>query len=589
MKYLGWTLLIAAGAAAPIAFAAGGGIPAEQADGNQPAGDLLGAPFESESAGISLRIPQGCQRLQSTNAGDDVGQFGDYKRKWELKITRITRNEPTSLGRTLDNFGKPIPGLLDQTVARLRKDLAGSTILRQDLTNIADPGLGDSKLMNNVVNNVGMIAVRYGVAGGHFLSQQAIIQATDRLFYLISLTNPVPEVIGPKIEPSDAERMAVRAFRQMIDSVRLLDTATIRREQEDRLIRTRYLLLQLKVRTRVHAALVPEQWLRVLRSGRDIGYSYITEQTAAGVPKPLKPDEVIAGKNDSQNVKPGEGTLIGIRSRSMTQPEINFDGAAKDADSTKPRGPVQVDNATWLYVAPDQALEDWSRITVVDDGAVKKDGQPAKRHLMEFGSSTVQVRTEMDTSLYPGTKLDPKQPPAVIREHHKLDVTTITDTGASEPLSQEVPVFYLPQASGHLLPRLVPLVKKNAKDVHSYMFATYVADTRQVMSRYVDVGAEGDFNFNGQVIHAVPITDRLGWRGSVTTHYVDRSGKYLGSENKDTHTVIVPTDAQTLTGIWRGANLTQPGVIQRPGAGVEPRKLLPTQADTAVNPPVQGK
>jgi hypothetical protein len=121
------------------------------------------------------------------------------------------------------------------------------------------------------------------------------------------------------------------------------------------------------------------------------------------------------------------------------------------------------------------------------------------------------------------------------------------------------------------------------------MFATYVADTRQVMSRYVDVGAEGDFNFNGQVIHAVPITDRLGWRGSVTTHYVDRSGKYLGSENKDTHTVIVPTDAQTLTGIWRGANLTQPGVIQRPGAGVEPRKLLPTQADTAVNPPVQGK
>jgi hypothetical protein len=85
-----------------------------------------------------------------------------------------------------------------------------------------------------------------------------------------------------------------------------------------------------------------------------------------------------------------------------------------------------------------------------------------------------------------------------------------------------------------------------------------------VMSRYVEVGDEGDFDFAGQKIHAVPVTDRLGWRGSVTTHYMTRDGRYLGSENKDTHTVVIPTDAATLLSIWREANLTQPGDIQRP-------------------------
>jgi hypothetical protein len=102
------------------------------------------------------------------------------------------------------------------------------------------------------------------------------------------------------------------------------------------------------------------------------------------------------------------------------------------------------------------------------------------------------------------------------------------------------------------------------------MFATYVPETQQVMSRYVDVGAVGDFNLNGLQIHAVPISDRVGWHGSITIHYMSPDGRYLGSENKDTHTLILPTNAQTLLSIWKGANLTRPDAAQRLAPATSP-------------------
>jgi hypothetical protein len=514
-----------------------------------PSGDVLGATFESESAGISLRIPAGCRRVLSTNAGDDIAQFGDQDRRWQIKLARILRTQPTSLQNGVDNFGRPVPGLLDTTVANLKRDLSGCVILRQDLTNIADTGAA------NIKDNVAMIALRYTVGGSNYLSQQAIIQASDHLFYLMSLTTPA----GDNNALADpGERAAVEAFRQMLDSTRLLDTASIRREQDARLFRTHAMLYQMKSKVRLHAALIGEQWLRVMRNGHDVGYSYITEQTAAGVPRPLKPEELRAGKGDRDLVdKNGDGILVGIRSRMINPPE-QFNG------NEKPKGPTQVDNATWLFVTPDQRLEDWSRITVVNDATVGRDGKPVVRETTEFGTSNIEEKRELDKDALPGTKLDPKQPPVSIREHHHLNVTVIGDTGAAAPVDQEVPRFYLPQALGQLLPSLLPLRPEPDGTSRTYLFATYVPETRQVMSRYVEVGNEGDFVLAGKPIHAIPITDRLGWHGSITTHYVSPDGRYLGSENKDARTVILPTDAATLLAIWKSADLTQPGRIQRP-------------------------
>lgn len=530
--------------------------------GELRAGELLGGVFEHQSAGISLRIPLGLHKIASTGVGDDLGQWGDEKRSWQLKLTRSMRPQPASLTSGVDGFGKPVPGMLDQTVEHLKIELPACKVLRQDLTNIRD---GDPK----VLNNAAMIAVRYTASARHFLSQQAIIQANDRIFYLLTLTTPGSDAKSDEAPDDTNERVAVETFRQMLDSVRLLDTEKIVYEQRDRLMRTRALLVNWG-RSRLHGAIVPEQWLRVLKDGKDIGYSYITEQAAAGVPRALRPEELRAGKGDRDLVQPGDGILVGVRARSLeTPPQL--------PGSDKPRGPVQVDSASWLFVSPDRKLEDWSRITLIGDGTVDKDGRPIKTHVEEFGASSQQVTRSLDKDALPGTKSDPKQPAVRIHEQYTLDVTTITGSGGAEPLTQQLPPWYLPQALGHMLPRLLPLEQPK-----SYLFATYVPDAREVMLRYVEVGREQRLTFNGKIQDAIPITDRLGWHASVTTHYMSPAGKYLGSESKDAHVMMLPTDAQTLMSIWKNPNLTPPAGTERPHApAAAGSAAVPSLADGA--------
>jgi hypothetical protein len=536
---------------------------------------LLGSPFEDQAAGISLRIPAGCHRARSTGVGDDIGQFGDEKRQWQLKITRITRPHPTFLTTSTDNFGKPVVGLLDQTVAGLRKALSGCIILRQDLTNIRD---GSPKQKNNV----GMLAVRYSAAGNHYLTQQAIIQAGDRLFYLLALTTPGSEALGDAADNDPIERVAVDTFRQMLDSVRLLDTVRIHQDQVDRLVRTRSLMVNW-TSTKLHSILIGEQWLRMVRDGKDVGYSYITEQTAAGVPRPLTLEEVKAGKSDRDLVQPGDGILIGVRARML-------DPIQDVAPNEKPKGPVQVDSASWLFVTTDRKLEDWSRVLVVDDGSLGKDGKPTKNQIEEFGSSNSQTIRSFDKDRFPGTKLDPHQPAIKIRDQYTLDVTTVGQSGQAEPVNRDLPGWYLPQAMGQLILRLVPLHAEldfnGQPKPRRYLFATYVPEVREVMHRYIDVGDEQQVNFAGKTIQAIPITDRLGWHGSITTHYLSPTGDYLGSENKESRTLMLPSDGEALMAIWKNANLTRPGAVEKPAHGTASgasERLIGPQPPTPTN------
>jgi hypothetical protein len=60
----------------------------------------------------------------------------------------------------------------------------------------------------------------------------------------------------------------------------------------------------------------------------------------------------------------------------------------------------------------------------------------------------------------------------------------------------------------------------------------------------------------------VPVTDRVGVEGSVTTHYMGTDGKYLGSENPDTGITVLPSDEATLLGIWKDADLTRPADVK---------------------------
>jgi hypothetical protein len=59
--------------------------------------------------------------------------------------------------------------------------------------------------------------------------------------------------------------------------VRLLDRSGIKQDQNERLFRTRALFVHFTPE-RIRRSVVDEQWLRIIRDGEEIGYSYVVEE-----------------------------------------------------------------------------------------------------------------------------------------------------------------------------------------------------------------------------------------------------------------------------------------------------------------------
>jgi hypothetical protein len=114
----------------------------------------------------------------------------------------------------------------------------------------------------------------------------------------------------------------------------------------------------------------------------------------------------------------------------------------------------------------------------------------------------------------------------------------------------------------HLLVRMLPVGHPNR-----FMFAVYVPDTREVVTRYVDVKELQKVEFNGESMRVVPIEDRIGLEGSVTRHYLGQTGQWVGSENKETGLMMLPSSEPVLLNIWKDAILTAPDNPEpKPGA-----------------------
>ncbi|HZL34829.1 MAG TPA: hypothetical protein VFC78_05930 [Tepidisphaeraceae bacterium] len=527
----------------------GAGQPAESAavDADEQ-GEALGDIYESQSAGVSFRPPARL-RLSNTPSSKYIAEWTDPARGWTLALGKMVLNNPAPLISTKDNFGKDVEGILERTIKNLQIALPGSRILRQDVTNTRDGGAVDPIHPDRVLPNVGLIAIRYTTQGKRRLSQQAIVQANEDLYYLLTLTTPGSNAAIKDAARNDpGEAVAADVFGKMLDSVRLLDRSAIKKDQDNRLYRTRSLLVNFTPR-RLHAALISEQWVRIIKAGKDVGYSYITEEQAAAIPRPLTSREMQEGKREIDLVKTGDGILIGVRARMLTQ------GLRSDHS----RGPIQVDSASWFFVTADKKHENFSRIVVSDDHIRSQKG-----HIEEFGISERRLRrTFIKPPIDPnGGVIQPDRDPIpTMKDDYELEVDQTSGIGTAEQIKRSLPPFYLPQAISHLLPRLLPL-----KQPRGYLIATYVADAREVMMRYVDVQPEQDVTFAGQNIRAIPIQDRLGLEGSITMHYMSPDGVYLGSENKDQKLVMLPTDAGTLQHIWANANLTRPGAVKRPPA-----------------------
>jgi hypothetical protein len=531
-------------------------LPAEAPADTQPAvASVLGASapsaapvglsehlFESLSGGIAVRYPAGSKALREAES-DDLMEFRDDARKSSMVIRRQTFPSPMNLTAARDGQGRMQPGILEQTAAAitrqygdpelLKQKKPGLKFLRQDLTNLGN-------------YDVGMLAFRYTKDAERRLAQTAIIEANDRVFYAISLNTrarqdaqiPVNKD-GDEANVDPGEQQAVELFRKVLESVKLLDRAQIYDDQRDRLIRTRTLLTNWTER-RLMATLIPEQYFRILREDKDKPGSYVEVGCRYVVEEPDR-------KGGVDGIKVGIHTIF-----SEAGP------AAKITPKT-PRSEIE----DRLSVLVDRKHEDWSRQTVINDGSTPTPEHPWPK-LVEFGTSDLTTSrfllVDPHNPLKPedqyrqGTNEDPHQPWVGNRDSYNLNVQYIGTMGNQDPVNRPLPVFYLPQALDSMLPRLIP-----PNEVKTYLLATYVTDAREVMLRYVDVKPIQQVTLAGRRFEAIPITDRIGVEGSVTTHYVSPTGQYLGSENKDTHIVVIPTDHETLKRLWPDTILHPPG------------------------------
>jgi hypothetical protein len=509
-------------------------------DDNGDGGSALGKEFESLGLGIALRGPAGSKVIRQVG-GTEV-DFIHEKNKWSLKVARLTLEQAMPLESSKTPEGLPKIGLLEVTVDRLKDQLPGATILRQDVIRVGQIP-------------VGMIALRYVKGLETLLSQQALVRSTDKVYFTLTLTSPGSKAAGNEPGDDPAERQAVETFGEVLDTIRLLDQRPLVRDQEDRYYATLAFLTNLGGKGKLENKLIPQQWLRVQRGGKDIGYVYTVEEVADGIPG----DTGAALKRKKAPRRAGaDGILIGTRSRTL---------AAEDTRS---------DAQSWMFCTPDRRQEEWSTVQFLQN---LKDASQFD-NMTIVGSSSWRTGVRLDRKAHEqglrGERDDPNQPPVRETNDHVLSVTQSAKTQNFEPLNQSIPDYYLPQAVSHLLPRLLPL-----NEPKKYIFAVYVPDVRKVMHRYVDVGEEKKVNLGGTTVRAVPIADRVGVEGSVTTHYMSPDGRYLGSENGDTGISVLPSDEATLLGIWKDAELTRPADVKRdakPAAAAAPAVAPPNAA-----------
>lgn len=451
--------------------------------------DVLGPEFVSKGQGIALRPPKDSVAVRRAGAADFV-EFVNPDKNWTLKVSKIKLQADGSLTAIRDREGNLHPGMLEHTATRLKEALPDAEFLRKETIPLA-------------AGKAAMVVLRHARNLKPLLSQQAIIERNVREYYLLALTTPGaparPARPAGAVAANGGERLAVATFGQILDSVRLLDGEDLRAEQDARLFATRAMLTNLLAGDRIRASLVKEQWRRVLKKGKDIGYLVIFER----VPDP----------KDRR-----DGVEVAIRSRMMPGPDL------------------QIDSGSIFYATMDMRHEDWSTLTeyvnVKQRAAQPKDYKPPQ--IAEFGMS--------DRRAVLGRG-----------DEFTLNVTFESTNEQLEPVARPLPPFYIPQALAHLLPRLLPL-----NEPKGLLFTTWVAESREVILRYVDIRESQRVNFNGELVRCVPVDERIGLDGAVTTHYVAHTGQWLGSENKESAITVLPTTEGALLKIWKDADLARP-------------------------------
>src|SRR5882672_2812851 len=349
--------------------------------------DRLGDRFTSRGRGISFRPPVGGVQMKRTPIGADIVRYSAADEKWSLNVSMLTFDKPNKLlsvdnPNTPEDESKIKPGILQQIVQQLQQNNASTEILRRDV-------------VNSGKNDVGMLVARSAQGGATLLRQQAIVQRNDQVFYVLDFTSPSGRTADDKPDVEDpAERMAVDIFAAVVDSVQLLDQKALIADEEERLYRTRTLLVSLP--NRIKAVLAPEQYFRVMQGGKDIGWMFVTEE-------------------------------LGER-----QGESGFFVASLSEATAERNLKVQVASEMFCSLNLKKAKEAWVTVNVVE-----KDG--VKNHASEFGQSERRNERMEDAAN------DPKAPLVGVRERYQFHVTQ-TSKATATPITRDLPPFYTPQA-----------------------------------------------------------------------------------------------------------------------------------------------
>lgn len=509
------------GAAQPAQPAPAQPAPAQRAPA-QPASVLPGRPdqqdapwrvgewFESKAAGIALRVPEGATEVRRAGVPDLIAEFVNEKQGMMVRVGKLEFRTAQPLADTKTIDGAKQVGILGSIVSDFQRENPAAEVLRNEITQMHG-------------RDVGLVAFRFSLGTSRRMMQQAIFKYNDTYYYQVTMTSITSKDAPAAGQIDPREKAAADLFSDIVDSVQIIDRTEIAKDQEARLLRTRDLMEELRGPKTMNKVLMPEQWLRLTRDGKDIGYSYVAEERT---------------KEDGR-----EGVLISIRSRSVAGPDN------------------QVDVVSRMFISDFWKHESWEHVVTTQAGK-KSDS------VSELGMSDMEQKYRLDTTRKFGEGVpadDPKQPPVTKVMKYSLEVRTVIGKTGGKPVTRELPEWYLPQAIRHLLPRMLPLDKPQ-----TYMFVNYVSETHQLMTRYVDVGEAKEISFNGQNVKAIAVKDRVGLEGIPTTYYVTPDGKYLGSQteyqvgNATSVIRVLPSDEATLRKIWENAKLSKPEASEMP-------------------------
>ncbi len=426
----------------------------QQAAGTTQPARLAAEPFKGPAAGITFRPPADLKEIPTSGAVEQIVSYSDkqdptQKETTTLVVTRVIPGKPTPLLAP----NKSESGMLEIYESELASPPLSARILRSDTINAGKDGSV----------NVGMLACRYTVGPQRFLRQRAVVEGGKAFndkggkvggyYYVFDYTIPTSkgkEDTDDKEENVDPnERLAVQTFRQVLDSIELVDLKDINREVTERLYRTRTLLVNLTPR-KLQASIVPDRICLIVQGGKEIGYLYTEESWEP---------------RDNQ-----DGFVVSVHTR------------------TYPTANDRTEAVAEMFCTADRKYESWA--SVANGARMEKDKpleQDQNREIGNLSFERTRVLDEKDGGIMqPKDHVDAKQPPVRIIDHYMLTVNTFTKNTAKPPVEREVPPYYLPQAFAQMVPRLVPL-----GEAKGYCFAVWVGgDRREVMRRFIDVELE---------------------------------------------------------------------------------------------------